>query len=225
MEVNGRDVTGWSTADAIDAGVGMVHQHFMLVPTLTVAENMMLGRELHARDGQLDRARAEREVAELSRDDGPVVRARARSSPTCRSAKRSASRFSRRSTAARRFSFSTSPRRCCRRPRSTSCGPCCAQMRERGETIVLITHKLDEVMEISDSITVMRQGRTVDRLRTASTTPAEIAKAMVGRDVQLAMDYLAEQRRVGDGRGRRTSPAADARCSRCAISSSTTCAA
>src|SRR5215204_665937 len=41
MEVNGRDVTGWSTPDAIAAGVGMVHQHFMLVPTLTVAENVM----------------------------------------------------------------------------------------------------------------------------------------------------------------------------------------
>ena len=49
MEVNGRDVTGWTTADAIDAGVGMVHQHFMLVPTLTVAENVMLGRELTKR--------------------------------------------------------------------------------------------------------------------------------------------------------------------------------
>jgi simple sugar transport system ATP-binding protein len=48
-------------------------------------------------------------------------------------------------------------------------------------------------MDISDSITVMRQGSTVDRLRTASTTPAEIAKAMVGRDVQLAMDYLADE--------------------------------
>src|SRR5215203_4766476 len=42
MEVNGRDVTGWATAAAIDAGVGMVHQHFMLIPTLTVAENVML---------------------------------------------------------------------------------------------------------------------------------------------------------------------------------------
>ena len=51
MEVNGRDVTGWTTADAIDAGVGMVHQHFMLVPTLTVAENVMLGRELDERAG------------------------------------------------------------------------------------------------------------------------------------------------------------------------------
>ena len=46
MEVNGRDVTGWSTSEAIAAGVGMVHQHFMLVPTLTVAENVMLGSEI-----------------------------------------------------------------------------------------------------------------------------------------------------------------------------------
>src|SRR3954452_9025120 len=73
MEVGGRDVTGWSTADAIDAGVGMVHQHFMLVPTLTVAENIMLGREL-TRGGQLDRARAEREVAELSQRTRLIVR-------------------------------------------------------------------------------------------------------------------------------------------------------
>src|SRR6201991_3607391 len=58
MEVNGRDATGWSTADAIDAGVGMVHQHFMLVPTLTVAENVVLGHEL-TKGMQLDRARAE----------------------------------------------------------------------------------------------------------------------------------------------------------------------
>src|SRR5215210_324368 len=49
-----RDVTGWTTREAIDAGVGMVHQHFMLVPTLTVAENLILGREL-TKGGQLDR--------------------------------------------------------------------------------------------------------------------------------------------------------------------------
>jgi len=65
-------------------------------------------------------------------------------------------------------------------------------MRQRGETIVLITHKLDEVMEISDAITVMRHGKTVDRLVTSSTSPQEIARAMVGRDVQLAMNYVAD---------------------------------
>src|SRR4029079_5807753 len=67
------------------------------------------------------------------------------------------------------------------------------QMRSRGETIVLITHKLDEVMAISDTITVMRHGRTVGRLRTSETTPAQISRAMVRRDVQLAMNYVAEE--------------------------------
>src|SRR5438876_2954749 len=82
MEVAGadgslRDVSGWSTADAIAAGVGMVHQHFMLVPTLTVAENVMLGSEL-TRGGQLDHERAVREVEELSRKTGLKVDARRR---------------------------------------------------------------------------------------------------------------------------------------------------
>jgi general nucleoside transport system ATP-binding protein len=61
IEVGGRDVTGWTTAEAIGAGVGMVHQHFMLVPTLTVAENVVLGRE-PVIGGTFDRARAIRDV-------------------------------------------------------------------------------------------------------------------------------------------------------------------
>src|SRR5260370_5757910 len=72
IEVNGRDVTGWSTADAIAAGVGMVHQHFMLVPTLTVAENVMLGSEL-TRGPVLDRAAAEAAVRKLSAETGLAV--------------------------------------------------------------------------------------------------------------------------------------------------------
>ena len=65
MEVNGRDITGWSTSDAIAAGVGMVHQHFMLVPTLTVAENVVLGSEI-TKGLMLDRAAAEKAVRDLS---------------------------------------------------------------------------------------------------------------------------------------------------------------
>ena len=57
IEVSGRNVTGWNTAEAIAAGVGMVHQHFMLVPTLTVAENVVLGRE-PKKDGLFDLPRA-----------------------------------------------------------------------------------------------------------------------------------------------------------------------
>jgi simple sugar transport system ATP-binding protein len=60
------------------------------------------------------------------------------------------------------------------------------KLRDAGGTIVLITHRLDEVIEISDVITVMRAGQTVERLKTSETTPAQIAKAMVGRDVVLS---------------------------------------
>jgi general nucleoside transport system ATP-binding protein len=191
MEVNGRDVTGWSTSDAIDAGVGMVHQHFMLVPTLTVAENVMLGREL-TKGGQLDRARAEREVSELSRATGLAVR------PERTVADLSvgeAQRVEILKTLYRgaKILILDEPTAVLSPPEIDELWQVLRRMRDRGETIVLITHKLDEVMAISDTITVMRDGCTVGRLRTADTTPAEIARAMVGRDVQLAMDYVAEE--------------------------------
>jgi simple sugar transport system ATP-binding protein len=192
MEVEGRDVTGWSTAQAIDAGVGMVHQHFMLVPTLTVAENVMLGRELTS-GAQLDRARAEREVAELSRATGLAVHADRRVADLSVG---EAQRVEILKTLYRgaRILVLDEPTAVLSPPEIDELWHVLRGMRDRGETIVLITHKLDEVMEISDTITVMRHGRTVDRLRTASTTPADIARAMVGRDVQLAMNYLAEDR-------------------------------
>jgi simple sugar transport system ATP-binding protein len=191
MEVNGRDVTGWSTADAIDAGVGMVHQHFMLVPTLTVAENVVLGREL-TRGIQLDRARAEAEVADLSRRTGLSVRA------DCKVADLSvgeAQRVEILKTLYRgaRVLILDEPTAVLSPPEIDELWEVLRQMRARGDTIILITHKLDEVIEISDAITVMRQGQTVDRMKTAGTTPSDIAKAMVGRDVQLAMDYVAEE--------------------------------
>jgi simple sugar transport system ATP-binding protein len=191
MEVNGRDVTGWSTAEAIDAGVGMVHQHFMLVPTLTVAENVMLGREL-TKGGQLDRTRAEREVSELSRATGLAVR------PERKVADLSVGEAQRVEILkalyrGAKILILDEPTAVLSPPEIVELWDVLRQMRTRGETIVLITHKLDEVMEISDTITVMRHGNTVARLRTKNTTPAEIAKAMVGRDVQLAMHYVAEQ--------------------------------
>jgi simple sugar transport system ATP-binding protein len=191
MFVDGRDVTGWSTADAIDAGVGMVHQHFMLVPTLTVAENMMLGREL-TRGAQLDRQRAEREVSELSRTTGLAVQpgqlvadlsvGEAQRVEILKTLYRGA-----------KILILDEPTAVLSPPEIDELWTVLRGMRGRGETIVLITHKLDEVMEISDTITVMRHGRTVERMRTSETNPAEIAKAMVGRNVQLAMDYLADE--------------------------------
>ena len=74
LEVNGRDVTGWSTNDAIAAGIGVVHQHFMLVPTLTVAENIVLGEE-PVKSVMFDYARAVADVEALSKETGLAVSA------------------------------------------------------------------------------------------------------------------------------------------------------
>ena len=205
MEVDGRDVTGWSTASAIAAGVGMVHQHFMLVPTLTAAENVTLGREI-TRHGQLDRAAAERNVMELSRSTGLAVRpgrlvadlsvGEAQRVEILKALYRGA-----------KILILDEPTAVLSPPEIDELWQVLRQIRSRGETIVLITHKLDEVMEISDTITVMRQGRTVSTLRTADTTPAAIAKAMVGRDVQLAMQYVDENAHTAAANARLLAPA------------------
>jgi len=189
MRVAGRDVTGWSTSQAIAAGVGMVHQHFMLVPTLTVAENVMLGSEL-TRGGQLDRSRAEREVTELSKRTGLTVRPDRRVSDLSVG---EAQRVEILKTLYRgaKILILDEPTAVLSPPEVEELWQVLRQMRARGETIVLITHKLDEVMAISDNVTVMRHGRTVGRMRTSETSPRDIARAMVGRDVALALDAAA----------------------------------
>ena len=182
--VNDRDVTGWSTADAIAAGVGMVHQHFMLVPTLTVTENLMLGAEL-TRRGQLDRARADRDVRALMARTGLSVPPDRRVDELTVG---EAQRVEILKTLYRgaRILILDEPTAVLSPPEVTELWRVLRRLREEGTTIVLITHKLDEVMAISSAITVMRHGETVGRLQTAATAPREIARMMVGREVSLA---------------------------------------
>ncbi|MGH7669622.1 MAG: ABC transporter ATP-binding protein [Gemmatimonadaceae bacterium] len=182
--VNGRDVTGWTTARAIAAGVGMVHQHFMLVPTLTVAENVVLGREITTA-GQLDRRAAERTVADLGAATGLVV------SPHRKVGDLSvgeAQRVEILKTLYRgaKILILDEPTAVLSPLEVDELWRVLARMRDAGDTIILITHKLDEVMEISDTVTVMRQGQTVGRVATRDTSPAQLARMMVGRDVVLA---------------------------------------
>ncbi|MEO7456158.1 MAG: ABC transporter ATP-binding protein [Gemmatimonadaceae bacterium] len=186
MEVNGRDVTGWSTADAIAAGVGMVHQHFMLVPTLTVAENVVLGHEI-TKGLQLDRRAAEQAVRDLSARTGLVV------PPERLVADLSvgeAQRVEILKTLYRgaKILILDEPTAVLSPPEVEELWGVLRSLRANGGTVVLITHKLDEVIAVSDAITVMRQGATVARMASAGATPQSIARAMVGRDVALALD-------------------------------------
>ncbi|MES2176638.1 MAG: ABC transporter ATP-binding protein [Gemmatimonadota bacterium] len=186
MEVSGRDVTGWSTNDAIGAGVGMVHQHFMLVPTLTVAENVVLGSEI-TRGPVLDRAAAEQAVRDLSARTGLAV-------PPDRLVSElsvgEAQRVEILKTLYRgaKILILDEPTAVLSPPEVRELWAVLRSLKADGGTVVLITHKLDEVIEVSDSITVMRQGATVARMASAGATPQTIARAMVGRDVALALD-------------------------------------
>ena len=184
MEVNGRDVTGWSTSDAIASGIGVVHQHFMLVPTLTVAENIVLGME--PRNGvRFDYAKAVADVEKLSTETGFMV------SPNATVSELSVGEAQRVEILKTLFRGAKilvldEPTAVLSPPEVKELWTVLRKLRDAGGTIVLITHRLDEVIEISDVITVMRAGQTVDRLKTSETTPAQIAKAMVGRDVVLS---------------------------------------
>ena len=193
-----RDVTGWTTRDAIDAGVGMVHQHFMLVPTLTVAENLILGRELR-RGVSLDLSAAEREVRALSERTGlRVDPSRLVSDLSVGEAQRV--EILKTLYRGAKVLILDEPTAVLSPPEVDELWKVLRTLRDAGGTVILITHKLDEVIEISETITVMRAGRTVGRMKTAESTPRAIARMMVGRDVALAIDGVAVGGATSDGR-------------------------
>src|SRR5918993_2515717 len=161
IEVSGpdgalRDVTGWTTAEAIAAGVGMVHQHFMLVPTLTVAENVVLGRE-PVSGGTLDRAAAVREVERVSRETGLEVHAERRVADLSVGEAQRVEILKALVRGARVLVLDE-PTAVLSPPEVRDLWRVLRALRDGGGTVVLITHKLDEVIDVSDAITVMRAG-------------------------------------------------------------------
>jgi ABC-type uncharacterized transport system ATPase subunit len=185
VEVNGRDVTGWSTNDAIAAAIGIVHQHFMLVPTLSVAENLVLGSEPKTRGVELDYRRAADDVRKLSSETGLVIEPeRLVSDLSVGEAQRV--EILKVLFRGARILVLDEPTAVLSPPEVRELWAVLRRLRDNGDTIVLITHRLDEVVELSDTITVMRAGQTVARIKTAQTTPTEIARLMVGREVSLS---------------------------------------
>ncbi|HEY5087171.1 MAG TPA: ABC transporter ATP-binding protein [Gemmatimonadaceae bacterium] len=183
LEVNGREVTGWSTSDAISAGIGVVHQHFMLVPTLTVAENLVLGMEPTS-GGQLDCKRAVADVKRLGQETGLVIDGMQLVADLSVG---EAQRVEILKTLYRGANILVldEPTAVLSPPEVKELAHVLRRVRDGGGTVIIITHRLDEVMSLSENITVMRAGETVARMRTADTNPADIAQAMVGRHVRL----------------------------------------
>jgi simple sugar transport system ATP-binding protein len=172
-----------SPRDAIAARVGMVHQHFMLVPVFTVAENVTLGMERTGRFGLLDRSRTRRDVLDLSErfglrvnpdayvEDLPVgVQQRVE---IIKALMRDASVL-----------VLDEPTAVLTPSETDDLFRIMRDLRAGGRSIVFISHKLKEVQAIADTVTIIRRGKVVGE-RPPTTSDAELAALMVGRSVQL----------------------------------------
>jgi general nucleoside transport system ATP-binding protein len=172
--------------DAIALGVGMVHQHFMLVEPMTVAENIVLGAETGG-VASLDLGKAAQEIRALSNEFKLSVDPNATIESLSVGQQQRVELLKALYRRARLLILDE-PTAVLTPQEVEEFFAILRRMREQGKTVVIITHKLSEVLAISDDVTVMRDGRVVGRVRTEETNAAELARLMVGRDVLLRVD-------------------------------------
>ncbi len=181
----GQPVHFRSPRDAILAGIGMVHQHFMLIPALTVAENVVLGDEPGG--VRFDRREAVRRVRELSERYGLAIDPNAKVGDLTVGLQQRVEilkAFYRKA----RVLILDEPTALLTPQETRELFNIIRALKAEGVPVLFISHKLDEVLEISDRVTVMRAGKTVETLDTAGATPQMLANLMVGREVVLRVE-------------------------------------
>ncbi len=180
--------------DAIDLGIGMVHQNFMLVDSFTIAENIVLGKETTtARGFRLDRKRAIRDTEALSKTYGLHDDPHTRNEVTPVEMRQRVEILKALYRGAE-ILILDEPTAVLTPKETQDLFVAVRTLVDQGKTVIFITHKLREVMEISDRVTVMRDARKVGTVQTASTNEAELAKMMVGREVFMVVDRPPVQR-------------------------------
>ncbi len=184
--LDGRAVTIRSPHDAIDLGIGMVHQHFMLVDTMTVAENIILGAETGSRmnldlDTGAQQIKKLSEELKLAIDPNAIIEdlsvGQQQRVELLKALYRNADLL-----------ILDEPTAVLSPQEVEEFFNILRRMKGQRKTIVIITHKLNEVLAISDEVTVMRDGRTVGNVLTADTNAKELARMIVGRDVLLRVE-------------------------------------
>ncbi len=177
--------------DAIALGLGMVHQHFMLVPPMTVLENIVLGAEPGSAV-KIDFTKAEAEINQLSRDFGFDINPRAKVEDLSVGQQQRVEVLKALYRGAR-ILILDEPTAVLTPREVEEFFKILRRMREQGKTIIIITHKLNEVLSLSDNVTVMRDGQVVGQRKTSETDAAELARLMVGRDVLLRVEKAEAQ--------------------------------
>jgi simple sugar transport system ATP-binding protein len=185
--LDGQPVVINGPSDAIDRGISMVHQHFMLVPVLSVAENILLGEETMANPVFLDRAEAHRQIVDLGKRFGFDIDPEAivgnlsvgwqQRVEILKALYRNA-----------RILVLDEPTAVLTPQETKEIFAVLRRLAAEGHSIIFISHKLYEVLEIADRITVIRRGRVVGTRRPEETNEDDLAEMMVGREVQLVVD-------------------------------------
>ena len=187
ISIDGEPLELESPSDAIAAGIGMVHQHFMLVPVFTVAENVVLGVEPTGRAGTLDIDRARAEVRDLSVTYGLEVDPDAKTGdlPVGLQQRVEIIKVLFRDA---RFLIFDEPTAVLTPQEVEDFFTTVAALRDAGRAVVFITHKLREALSVADRIAVLRRGRIVGEAMPEAIDERSLAEMMVGRPVQLKVD-------------------------------------
>jgi len=187
IRVGGRQVTIHSPKEAITNGIGMVHQHFMLIPVMTVAENIVLATEPRHGGVFLDLDTAVARVNELSESFGLAVDPRARVDAISVGMEQRVEILKALYRGAD-ILILDEPTAVLTPQETEELFQIIRSLREQGKSIIFISHKLKEVLEIADRITVLRRGRQVETLDREGATESQLARLMVGREVLLRVD-------------------------------------
>ena len=184
--VEGKPVQIRNPHDAIALGIGMVHQHFMLVDTMTVAENIILGAETGTATN-LDLETANKDILALSNELRLGV------DPTALVEDLSVGQQQRVELLKALYRDAQllildEPTAVLTPQEVEEFFGILRRMKEQGKTIIIITHKLEEVLAISDEVTVMRDGKDVGNVKTSETSAKDLARMIVGRDVLLRVE-------------------------------------
>ncbi|MTW84921.1 ATP-binding cassette domain-containing protein [Virgibacillus dakarensis] len=192
IRVNGEKVNITNPNIANDLGIGMVHQHFMLVDTFTVTQNIILGSEPTKKSGKINLKKAEKEVQELSDRYGLKVDPAAKISDISVGMQQRAEILKTLYRGAEVLIFDE-PTAVLTPQEINELIEIMRSLIKEGKSIILITHKLKEIMEVCDRCTVIRKGKGITTVDVKDSNVTELASLMVGRDVSFKTDKLAAE--------------------------------